>query len=1272
MMTRKSPQGRGRVVACFAIAIPLLMGGIGGGRFSQAQEAEWIWSPEHDRNNVPQSTCHFRKNLQLQDPREAKITIAADDQFELRINGRLVGSGSGFKKLLEYDVTKFLVRGKNVIAVKATNTRGNTAALAARVIIKDQDGQWRSYSSDKFWKTSLRPLPLWDTAIYNDGRWEAAQSFGKLGEAIPWDQADDVAQEEIDRGERFNIGPEFNVQRVIDGEKTGSLIAMAFNEFGQIVASKEGGPLILMYDSDGDQIVDKTRTYCDLVRNCQGILPLNGDLFVTGDGPDGAALYRLRDTDRDGQLEDVKSIWKFKGEMREHGPHGVTLGPDGYLYVVVGNLSSVDGEVESQSPFRDFYEGDLVGRYEDPGGHAVGIKAPGGVILRIDTEGKGAQLVAGGLRNVYDITFNRQGDLFAHDSDMETDEGTPWFRPTQLFHVTSGADLGWRSGWARWPEYFVDCVPPILDMGRGSPTGAVCYNHFAFPSRYHDALFLADWSYGRILVTRLKASGSSYTASSEVFLEGHPMNITDLEIGPEGGLYFITGGRGTGGGLYRVIWKGKIPPHVANLGTGISAVIRQPQLQSAWSRQQISRLRSQIGDKLDGLLEGVARSNSNPPEYRIRALDVMQLFGPVPSQELLAALAKDKSEQVRAKVAELLGIHAGDGARELLIAFLNDGDRAVRRKACEGLLRAEQKVDAHSLIPLLGSDDRAEATAARRLLERQDVATWRDQVLKEKDQRVVIQGCLALVVTQPGGETTKVVLDRLREMMGEFVSDRNFVDLLRVMQVALCRAELPHDELAALRKALSAEYPCGNVINRELVRLLVALQCDDVTDRLLATLKSDQPDVEKLHVAMQLRFLEAGWKPGQRMQWIDYCERNIKPSAESNYPLYLKNLVRDFARTVTEAESREILAQGAKWPNAALGALYKLPTALDEQMLADLQRLDKQLSGKNDDSAKPLLVGIVAVLARSGDEDSMEYLREIWKRDPDRRATAAMGLAQKPDGENWDYLVRSLSLLDGNAALEVIAQLSTVDQAPDEAVCFREVILRGLELKDHGADEAVALLEHWAEEAVSESTDDWQSALSKWQAWFRDTYPNMPEAKLPESTAANKFEFSDLLEYLTSGDGARNGSTAKGAEIFTKAQCVKCHRYGDKGERMGPDLTAVTRRFTRKELLTSIYYPSHVISDQFASQIVTTTNGRQLVGIVAAGGSGEKVILQANGEKVTLRSNEIDEITRSKISSMPEGLLNTLTQEEIADLFAYLSTAPAQNVAKRPSDKIGK
>src|SRR5690606_31589108 len=131
------------------------------------------------------------------------------------------------------------------------------------------------------------------------------------------------------------------------------------------------------------------------------------------------------------------------------------------------------------------------------------------------------------------------------------------------------------------------------------------YDHFAFPKRYHNTLFLADWALGRILSVQLRPSGASYTANSEVFIEGSPLNVTDLEVGPDGALYFITGGRGTGGGIYRVSWKGQVPEAVSNLGEGISAAIRQPQLQSAWARQAIATIQEDLGDDWEKLLVGV-------------------------------------------------------------------------------------------------------------------------------------------------------------------------------------------------------------------------------------------------------------------------------------------------------------------------------------------------------------------------------------------------------------------------------------------------------------------------------------------------------------------------------------------------------------------------------------------------------------------------------------------------------------------------------------------
>jgi putative heme-binding domain-containing protein len=158
------------------------------------------------------------------------------------------------------------------------------------------------------------------------------------------------------------------------------------------------------------------------------------------------------------------------------------------------------------------------------------------------------------------------------------------------------------------------------------------------------------------------------------------------------------------------------------------------------------------------------------------------------------------------------------------------------------------------------------------------------------------------------------------------------------------------------------------------------------------------------------------------------------------------------------------------------------------------------------------------------------------------------------------------------------------------------------------------------------------------------------------------------LSFLT-GPQATQGVAARGAAIFEKAQCIKCHRHGTKGDTIGPDLTNVHRRFQRKEILESILYPSQVISDQYGSQTVVTTDGQSYSGLVAPGSDGSVVILQANGEKMTVPQDEIEQQVKNKTSSMPDGLLNELTLDEIADLFAFLAGQNQPEMARRPAKR---
>ena len=126
------------------------------------------------------------------------------------------------------------------------------------------------------------------------------------------------------------------------------------------------------------------------------------------------------------------------------------------------------------------------------------------------------------------------------------------------------------------------------------------------------------------------------------------------------------------------------------------------------------------------------------------------------------------------------------------------------------------------------------------------------------------------------------------------------------------------------------------------------------------------------------------------------------------------------------------------------------------------------------------------------------------------------------------------------------------------------------------------------------------------------------------------------------------------------AACFKCHRFAGQGGIVGPDLTAAARRFNNKDLLDSMTLPSRTVSDQYQASTFVLANGKTIVGRVA-NLSGENIMVITNmlepGKLTAVRRSEIDEVVPSKTSMMPEGLLDTLSKEEVLDLIAYLISA---------------
>jgi putative heme-binding domain-containing protein len=358
------------------------------------------------------------------------------------------------------------------------------------------------------------------------------------------------------------VAKDFKVERMytVPKDAEGSWVSLCVDPKGRLIVSDQYGALYRVTPPpaggpEGSAHVERIPVN---LGEAQGLLWAFDSLYVVVNrgGKYESGLYRVRDTNGDDILDEVKQLRKIDGGS-EHGPHAVLPHPDGKSIVVVcGNHTKPTQFAESRVP-RVWGEDHLIPRMWDAGGHAVGILAPGGWIARTDPDGQSWELLSMGYRNEYDAAFNREGELFTYDADMEWDMNTPWYRPTRVCHAVSGSEFGWRSGAGKWPVYYPDSLPPVVNIGPGSPTG-VCFGYGTrFPARYQDALYICDWSYGKLYATHLTPAGSTYRGELEEFVTGTPLPLTDIVVNPkDGALYFAIGGRKTQSALYRVIYTG--------------------------------------------------------------------------------------------------------------------------------------------------------------------------------------------------------------------------------------------------------------------------------------------------------------------------------------------------------------------------------------------------------------------------------------------------------------------------------------------------------------------------------------------------------------------------------------------------------------------------------------------------------------------------------------------------------------------------------------------
>jgi glucose/arabinose dehydrogenase/GNAT superfamily N-acetyltransferase len=428
--------------------------------------------------------------------------------------------------------------------------------------------------------------------------------------------------------DQFEISAGFRIYRAAGQDLSGGSYDIAFDGQGRLLAG-DGEAVRRLEDRDGDGLFDHSEVIAKGLgpRGPQGLLVWGDRLFAVGG--DGVQLF-------DGYLSGGPLVHRGRigqpfSTGGDHCAHTVLRGHDGFVYFITGDGGGARERVhitEKTSP---------------------ALFERSASVFRVSSDGARWECFGTGGRNPPNLGMNYLGDLFSFDSDMEWHVDLPWWRPVRLNHWTAGGDQGWQDVGA-YPPYFIDNLPGIHDVGRGSPDWGVFYEHDQLPDRYRDSYLVCDYpsksattggyeTVGRLFAFFIERDGAGWKGTHEVLARpragakdarGKPIQfaLVDIEVGPDGSLFLSDHNQG----IWRIVYGAGAkppapPPAISPPATPLPAgepalvdvLLSLPQPASEWSRLREEEIRSALGGAARRLLLAAVESSATPVERRLRA-----------------------------------------------------------------------------------------------------------------------------------------------------------------------------------------------------------------------------------------------------------------------------------------------------------------------------------------------------------------------------------------------------------------------------------------------------------------------------------------------------------------------------------------------------------------------------------------------------------------------------------------------------------------------------
>jgi putative heme-binding domain-containing protein len=961
----------------------------------------------------------------------------------------------------------------------------------------------------------------------------------------------------------------FEVTEFADSQLANDIFSMTLDPRGRVVVSGRGY-IRLLVDDDNDGKADRAIDVADGPKDgAMGLLWEGSSLYVTGDG--GLRRYRVKDGDRAAGPSELIRALKTGGE---HDAHAIKRGPDGWLYVLCGNNAGID-KTFARLPTSPIQE------------------PVAGCVLRFAPDLKACEIVADGFRNPYDFDFNPDGELFTYDSDNERCVALPWYEGTRFYHVLPGGHHGWqtpqRGQFWRLPPYFGDVVAPLIDLGRGSPTGVVCYRHVQFPEPYRGGFFVLDWTFGRVYFLALKRAGATYTCRKEVFLEAVGDNgfaPTAAVVHPTtGDLFLAIGGRGTRGAVYRV----RYPKGAKALDKAAVAKL-QPKARSLdWHRDLLKKAVS------DDALE---------------------------CRQALTALRRHRSQ-----------FDAGH-IQEVIRRTWEHPDGAVRKAAADLLATldqpARQELGKQANTPLRQTTYGLGSVGA----EPADILARAGELVAAKD--IAPEARLAgvrLVQLALGGLSSP----KVKGTVWEGYSAR--LDAL------------DKKSLAPVTVALREAFPAGHAdLDRELSRTLAVLEDEDpaTLTKMAERLTAESHPVEDIHYLIVLARLKAD-RPAKVTECVARAlldldrKLNQRPlHRDRNWPLRLAELHAELARK--DAKLNAALLADKDFGRAD-HALFAQAPGFDKHRAAEVF-----LARAQKDNDFPWNAALVELVGNLSQEKSLPVLRRLWDNGGLEEAILPL-LAKQPQADDRDKFLEGL----GSPQLAVVRLcLEALEKLPrknEGAVVLP--LVRALRSLADGREENQLRERLGAYLGRLTGQDKLGADRQAWTEWFTRTYPDLA-AKLGGSDGVDSDGWHKRLARLDWSAG----DVERGKAVYTKASCAACHSGA---QALGPDLRGVTGRFSRDDLFTAIVQPSKDISPRYRTTLIATADGKTYQGMVIYEAVDSLILQTGAAATIRLANQQIAGRRFTQTSLMPAGLLDKLSDREVADLYAYLKSLGASS-----------